>query len=75
MTKTQRVEHPSMIAKMNNFVEDHEQQGGMRICKGAFNVNCSTTKDPSTVMTEMYRALDANAVQYKQMGTYGMKCA
>ena len=46
---------------MNNFLEDNnEQQGGIRICKGAFNVNCSTTKDPSSVMTEMYRALDLN---------------
>jgi hypothetical protein len=39
----------------------------MRISKGAFNVNCSTTKEPSAVVTEMFRALDQYQVQYKQV--------
>lgn len=43
------------------------QQGGMRISKGAFNVNCSTTREPSQIMTEMFRSLELHQVQYKQV--------
>mmetsp|Transcript_32319 Transcript_32319/g.31617 ORF Transcript_32319/g.31617 Transcript_32319/m.31617 type:complete len:109 (-) Transcript_32319:44-370(-) len=60
---------------MNNFMEDQdEQQAGIRECKGAFNVNCSTTKDPNTVMTEMIKALEKNQTIYKKMNNYGLKC-
>ena len=45
----------------------HSQNGGMKISRGAFDVNCSTTKDPAFVMTEMFRSLDANHVQYRQV--------
>ena len=59
---------------MNNFMEEGEQQAGIRECKGAFNVNCSTTKDPDTVMKEMIKALDKNQTLYKKMNNYGLKC-
>lgn len=39
----------------------------MRISKGAFDVNCSTTRDPTFVMSEIYRALESNSISYKQV--------
>lgn len=34
----------------------------MKVSKGAFDVNCSTTKDPSIVINDMYRALELHQV-------------
>lgn len=37
----------------------------MKVTKGAFNVNCSTTKEPVALLTDMFKSLDLNQVQYK----------
>eukprot|EP00347_Sterkiella_histriomuscorum_P024120 403332240 len=51
-----------------------QQQGGMRISRGAFDVNCSTTRDPAFLMAEIYKVLESNKIQYKQMNTYSLRC-
>jgi hypothetical protein len=46
----------------------------MKVCRGPFNVNCTTARDPQAVLSEMLRALDINRVSYKKIGTYGLRC-
>lgn len=41
---------------------------GMKIWRGPFNVNCTTSREPQSVMQEMVRALDVNRVSYKKIG-------
>jgi Kinase associated domain 1 len=47
---------------------------GMKVCRGPFNVNCTTARDLQSVLAEMLRALDINRVSYKKIGTYGLRC-
>jgi hypothetical protein len=46
----------------------------MKVCRGPFNVNCTTARDPQAVLSEMLRALDLNRVSYKKIGSYGLRC-
>jgi len=46
----------------------------MKVCRGPFNVNCTTARDPPAVLSEMLRALDLNRVSYKKLGSYGLRC-
>ena len=46
----------------------------MKVCRGPFNVNCTTAREPQAVMNEMLKALDNNRVSYKRIGTYGLRC-
>ena len=46
----------------------------MKVCRGPFNVNCTTARDPQAVLAEIHRALDVNRVQYKKIGNYGLRC-
>ena len=46
----------------------------MKVCRGPFNVNCTTAREPQAVLTEMLRALDLNRVSYKKIGSYGLRC-
>jgi hypothetical protein len=48
--------------------------GEMKTCRGPFNVNCTTAREPQVVMTEMLKSLDMNRVSYKRIGTYGLRC-
>jgi len=47
---------------------------GMKVCRGPFNVNCTTAREPQAVYNEMLRALDLNRVSYKKIGSYGLRC-
>ena len=47
---------------------------GMKVCRGPFNVNCTTARDPQSVLGEMIRALDINRVSYQKLGSYGLRC-
>jgi hypothetical protein len=46
----------------------------MKVCRGPFNVNCTTAREPQAVLSEMLRALDLNRVSYKKIGSYGLRC-
>jgi hypothetical protein len=46
----------------------------MKICRGPFNVNCTTSKDPQLVLIEMVRSLELQKVSYKKVGNYGLRC-
>jgi hypothetical protein len=46
----------------------------MKVCRGPFNVNCTTAREPQAVLSEMLRALELNRVSYKKIGSYGLRC-
>ena len=35
---------------------------GMKVCRGPFNVNCTTAREPQAVLLEMVKALELNRV-------------
>ena len=37
------------------------------ICNGAFSVDCTSCKDPQSIVGEMQRALDIHKIQAKQV--------
>jgi hypothetical protein len=39
----------------------------MKICRGPFNVNCTTCKDPQLVLFEMVKSLELQKVSYKKV--------
>ena len=47
---------------------------GMKVYRGPFNVNCTTAREPQAVLSEMVKACDAHRVQFKKMGSYGLRC-
>ena len=46
----------------------------MKVCRGPFNVNCTTAREPQSVMAEMLKSLEMNRVSYQRVGSYGLKC-
>ncbi len=63
------------ILDTSNGGDQHQsQQGGMKVCRGPFNVNCTTAREPQAVLQEMVRALDINRVSFKKVGQYGLRC-
>jgi Kinase associated domain 1 len=46
----------------------------MKVCRGPFNVNCTTAREPHIVLQEMVRSLENNRVQFKKVGNYGLRC-
>lgn len=46
----------------------------MKVCRGPFNVNCTTCKDPQLVLFEMVKSLEIQKVTYKKVGNYGLRC-
>ena len=44
------------------------------VYQGPFNVNCTTNKEPTIVMNEIFKALESLKVQFKKSGPYGVKC-
>jgi hypothetical protein len=46
----------------------------MKVCRGPFNVNCTTSREPQVVLSEMHKALDINKVSFKRVGSYGLRC-
>ena len=46
----------------------------MKVCRGPFSVNCTTARDPQSVLAEMFRALELNRVSFKRIGSYGLRC-
>ena len=51
-----------------------QSQHQLPMYQGPFNVNCTTNKDPVSVMNEIYRSLKINKVHYKQTGPFKVEC-
>ncbi|TNV70614.1 hypothetical protein FGO68_gene7530 [Halteria grandinella] len=52
-----------------------QQQGGMRIFNGAFNMNCLTTKSPQFILTSLTSTvLPSLNMQFAQFSEYGLIC-
>jgi Kinase associated domain 1 len=47
---------------------------GMKVCKGPFNVNCTTDRDPQELLMDMVRSLEHQKVSYKKIGSWGLRC-
>jgi hypothetical protein len=57
--KTQNLTTRSIIEdKQGAVIPSDNQQGGMKLTRGVFDVNCSTTKEPTTVLADMYKVLE-----------------
>ena len=46
----------------------------MNLCRGAFNVNCSTTREPADVLKDMLRTIEMNTISAKKLGKFGWRC-
>lgn len=44
----------------------------MKVCRGPFNVNCTTSKDPQLVLFEMVKSLEFQKISYKKVRTYNI---
>lgn len=49
----------------SSFSEKRED--GMKVCRGPFNVNCTTSKDPQLTLFEMVKSLELQKVTYKKV--------
>ena len=58
------ISHPQNEEKL---LSSEKKEDGMKICKGPFNVNCTTCKDPQLVLFEMVKSLEINKVTYKKV--------
>ena len=50
---------------ISSFSEKRED--GMKVCRGPFNVNCTTSKDPQLTLFEMVKSLELQKVTYKKV--------
>ena len=59
-TKMNGVLQSSTLANAyDTAANTHERrEDGMKVCKGPFNVNCTTSKDPQMVLFEMVKSLE-----------------
>lgn len=57
-----------------NLHLSEKKEDGMKVCRGPFNVNCTTSKDPQLVLFEMVKSLELQKVLYKKIGSYGLRC-
>jgi len=46
----------------------------MRTCRGAFNVSCTSSKQPKQIVQEIHRALGTQQVAFKQASPFLVKC-
>ena len=46
----------------------------MKVCRGPFNVNCTTDRDPQELLMDMVRSLEHQKVSYKKIGSWGLRC-
>ena len=44
-----------------------KKEDGMKVCRGPFNVNCTTSKVPQIVLFEMVKSLELQKVSYKKV--------
>lgn len=46
---------------------DSKKDGGMKVCRGPFSLNCTTTKDPQVILYEMAKSLEIHKVSFKKV--------
>jgi hypothetical protein len=46
----------------------------MKACRGAFNVSCTSSKNPREIMGEIVTSLTMHRVSFKQVSQYSVKC-
>jgi hypothetical protein len=56
----------SVIQDYGSFSES-KKDGGMKVCRGPFSLNCTTSKDPQLILYEMAKALDLQKVSFKKV--------
>lgn len=57
----------SASTDLGSFNEKRED--GMRVYRGPFNVNCTTSREPQQVMYEMIRSLEIQKISYKKVNS------
>lgn len=46
----------------------------MRTCRGAFNVSCTSSKNPREILSEVVHVLQAHRISFKQTSQWVIKC-
>jgi hypothetical protein len=46
----------------------------MRVCKGAFNLNCTTMRQPQDLLKSINSLLPTLGISFKFTSTYGLVC-
>lgn len=44
-----------------------KKEDGMKVCRGPFNVSCTTNKEPALLLFDMVKALEGQKVSYKKV--------
>jgi len=58
------------ISNLNaNAFSSEKKEDGIKVCRGPFNVNCTTCKEPKDIMFEMIKALEIYKVTLKKVNT------
>jgi hypothetical protein len=64
----------SGVSASNDFGSFTEKkEDGMKVCRGPFNVNCTTSKDPQLVFFEMVKSLELQKISYKKVKPITLK--
>ncbi len=56
-------------SKVVSVTSSEKREDGMKVCRGPFNVNCTTSKDPQLVLFEIVKALEMYKVSYKKVSS------
>ena len=52
-----------------------EQTVRLPVYQGPFNVNCTSNRDPWSLMADIQKALDVSQVAFEQTGPFALKCS
>ena len=71
-TKTNSINTPTKMIGMSQLekqVRDEapRREDGMKMCRGPFNVNCTTCKEPQHILFEMVKSLEISKISYKKV--------
>jgi hypothetical protein len=61
------IDFSSGLGGAANTSSVEKKEDGMKVCRGPFNVNCTTSKDPQIVLFEMVKSLELQKVSYKKV--------
>lgn len=57
---------PTKVSQNEGSMSERKEDG-MKVCRGPFNVNCTTCKDPQLVLFEMVKSLELHKITYKKV--------
>lgn len=67
-SKQNSIKTPTKISQnQNDGALSERKEDGMKVCRGPFNVNCTTCKDPQLVLFEMVKSLELQKITYKKV--------